>query len=53
MTLGFILKLKELKCPESSYSYLISHISQENKLKYNLQQTRSHDLKTIDCKISV
>lgn len=36
MTLGFILKLKELKCPESSYSYLISHISHENKIKYNL-----------------
>lgn len=36
MTLGFILKLKELKCPESSYSYLISHISQEDKVKYNL-----------------
>ena len=36
MTLGFILKLKELKCPESSYSYLITHVSDLNKAKYQL-----------------
>ena len=36
MTLGFILKLKELKCPESSYSHLLKHISKENKDKYGL-----------------
>ena len=37
MTLGFILKLKELKCPESSYSYLIKFVSDENKNKYGLE----------------
>lgn len=36
MNLGFILKLKELKCPESSYSYLIKHVNDENKKKYSL-----------------
>ena len=36
MNLGFILKLKELKCPESSYSYLIKHVNDENKKKYGL-----------------
>jgi len=36
MNLGFILKLKELKCPESSYSYLLKQVSNENKKKYNL-----------------
>jgi tRNA A-37 threonylcarbamoyl transferase component Bud32 len=36
MTLGFVLKLKELKCPEASYSYLVSHISKEDKIKYGI-----------------
>ena len=36
MNLGFIIKLKELNCPESSYSYLINYVSKENKTKYNL-----------------
>lgn len=36
MTLGFILKLKELKCPESSYSYLMTHVSDLDKAKYQL-----------------
>jgi len=36
MNLGFILKLKELKCPESSYKYLIQHVNDENKIKYGL-----------------
>ena len=36
MNLGFILKLKELKCPPSSYSYLLKQVSNENKKKYNL-----------------
>jgi tRNA A-37 threonylcarbamoyl transferase component Bud32 len=36
MNLGFILKLKELKCPESSYSYLIKQVNDENKKKYGL-----------------
>lgn len=36
MNLGFILKLKELNCPETSYSHLITHVSEENKIKYGL-----------------
>ena len=36
MTLGFILKLKELKCPEDSYSYLLNYISKEDKIKYGI-----------------
>lgn len=36
MNLGFILKLKELKCPESSYSYLITFVSNKDKSKYGL-----------------
>ena len=36
MTLGFILKLKELECPESSYSYLIKFVSDDDKIKYGL-----------------
>ena len=36
MTLGFILKLKELKCPETSYSYLLTHVSESDREKYKL-----------------
>lgn len=36
MTVGFIIKLKELKCPETSYSYLLKHVSEENKIKYKM-----------------
>jgi len=36
MNLGFILKLKELNCPQSSYSYLIKYVNKENKIKYGL-----------------
>jgi tRNA A-37 threonylcarbamoyl transferase component Bud32 len=37
MNLGFILKLKELKCPPSSYSHLITFISDKDKGKYGLE----------------
>lgn len=36
MTLGFVLKLKELKCPDASYSHLINYISNEDKIKYGI-----------------
>lgn len=36
MTLGFILKLKELNCKESSYSYLLNYVSNENKINFHL-----------------
>jgi hypothetical protein len=36
MTLGFILKLKEFKCPFSSYSYLIKHIKEDEIQKFKL-----------------
>jgi hypothetical protein len=36
MTLGFVLKLKELKCPPSAYSYLLNFISEANKSKYGI-----------------
>lgn len=34
--LGFIIKLKELNCPESSYSYLITQVSDDDRSKYGL-----------------
>jgi tRNA A-37 threonylcarbamoyl transferase component Bud32 len=36
MTLGFILKLKELNCKESSYSYFLNYVSDDNKTKFGL-----------------
>jgi len=36
MLLGFILKLKEMKCPETSYKYLKPHISIEKIEKFSL-----------------
>lgn len=36
MNLGFILKLKEFNIPVSSYEYLLSYVSEENKKKYGL-----------------
>jgi hypothetical protein len=36
MNLGFILKLKELSCPSSSYSYLLTFVSNKDKSKYDL-----------------
>ena len=36
MTLGLILKLKELNCKESSYSYFLNYVSEENKIKFGL-----------------
>jgi len=36
MNLGFILKLKDLKCPSTSYKYLIKFVSEENKKKYGI-----------------
>lgn len=36
MTLGFVLKLKELKCPPSSYSYLVTFLSKEQKNLFKL-----------------
>jgi serine/threonine protein kinase len=37
MNLGFILKLKQLNCPKSSYSHLITFVSDENKITYGLE----------------
>jgi Kae1-associated kinase Bud32 len=36
MTLGFILKLKELGCPPSSYKYLVKFIPEENQNQFRL-----------------
>lgn len=36
MNLGFILKLKDLKCPSTAYNYLIKFVTDENKRKYGL-----------------
>ncbi len=36
MTLGFILKLKELNCPKSSYSYLLKFVSENEKNRFDL-----------------
>ena len=38
MTLGFILKLKDLNCPPTAYKYLLEFVSQENKNKYRLNE---------------
>ena len=35
MNLGFILKLKELSCPESSYKYLLTYINEAEKKRFN------------------
>ena len=36
MNLGFILKLKELQCLESSYSHLLTYVRDTEKEKFNL-----------------
>ena len=36
MTLGLILKLKELNCPAESYSFLKKFMSPEQIVKFNL-----------------
>jgi tRNA A-37 threonylcarbamoyl transferase component Bud32 len=36
MTLGLILKLKELGCPSSSYKYLLQYISENEKERFQL-----------------
>lgn len=36
MLLGFILKLKELNCPSSAYSYLIPYVNDSDRKKFNL-----------------
>lgn len=36
MTIGMILKLKEMNFPFTSYSYLLQHVTEENKKKYGL-----------------
>jgi hypothetical protein len=36
MLLGFVLKLKELKCPTSSYNYLITFLKKEDVIKFKI-----------------
>jgi tRNA A-37 threonylcarbamoyl transferase component Bud32 len=36
MTLGMILKLKEMNCPEDSWSYLSNFLTQEQKIQFNI-----------------
>lgn len=36
MTLGLVLKLKEIGSPRSSYSYLIKHLSEEQRSQFGL-----------------
>jgi len=36
MLLGFILKLKEFKCPPEAYKYLVPHISEGDRQKFAL-----------------
>jgi hypothetical protein len=36
MTLGLIIKLKELKCPPSSYQYLLQYVSMDIRKKMEL-----------------
>jgi len=37
MNLGFILKLKELECPEKAYTYLLTFVTDTDKVKYGLK----------------
>ena len=37
MTLGFILKLKELKCPSTAWKYLKKYVSEENIKKFGIE----------------
>jgi tRNA A-37 threonylcarbamoyl transferase component Bud32 len=34
MLVGFIIKLKEMKCPDTAYKYLLNYVSKEDKEKY-------------------
>ena len=36
MTLGLVLKLKEIGAPSSSYSYLSKHLSEEQRSQFGL-----------------
>jgi predicted Ser/Thr protein kinase len=36
MTLGLVLKLKEIGAPRSSYSYLVKHLSEEQRSQFGL-----------------
>ena len=36
MLLGFVLKLKELNCPESAYKYLTTYLSKEDRQKFKI-----------------
>ena len=36
MTLGFILKLKEMNCPAESYSYLLQFVKEDDKIQFKL-----------------
>lgn len=38
MTLGFILKLKDLKCPSTSWLYLKKYVSEENIKKFGIEE---------------
>ena len=37
MLLGFILKLKELNCPSTSYDFLITFLSEDDIEMYNIK----------------
>ena len=36
MVLGFVLKLKEMKCPPSSYSYLAKYLSDDQRFQFKI-----------------
>lgn len=36
MLVGLIIKLKELRCPETAYQYLLSHLTSAEKAKFGL-----------------
>jgi hypothetical protein len=35
MTLGMALKLRDLKCPPSSYSYIIKNLTDDQRVQFN------------------
>ena len=40
MTLGFVLKLRELKTNPKNYKYILPHISEEDKIKYKIENKK-------------
>jgi len=45
MTLGMVLKLKDMKCSESSYSYLVKFLSEDQRERFSLNLSKKKSAK--------